>query len=91
MFATCSDASMNAPYGPTYRDIRVILRNGTVHPGRATSDFAKWRCTCRLSWYPLEVACLPPYAETACPSCQRRYKFQPAIDAVKEVDQEIPH
>ena len=81
--ATCSDARMRGQYGPTYRDIRVIVRNGLVHHARATSDVAKWRCTCGLTWYPLEVCCLPPYAATACSSRQRRYEFQPAIDAVK--------
>ena len=82
---------MSGQYGQPYRDTRVILRNGAVHPARATSDLAKWRCTCGLTLYSLEVACLPPYAETACPSCHRRYRFQPDIDAVKEVDQEDPH
>jgi hypothetical protein len=78
-------------YGPAYRDIRVILRSGVVHLARATAYLARWRCTCGLRLDPLEVVCLAPYVATVCPVCHRCYEFQPALDAVKEVDPVDPH
>jgi hypothetical protein len=71
---------------PLFCDIRVVLRNGTIQLGRETTDHASWRCVCRLQLRALTVTTRPPYTETTCPSCQRRYKFEPADNAVVETE-----
>ena len=77
-------------YDETFRDIRVILRDGTVQPARSSTNHVEWRCVCQLQTTALTVSCKPPYPDTICPSCQRRYKFRPPIDAVAEIDQDDP-
>lgn len=76
-------------YTAQFRDIRVILRNGVVRPGRATADHASWRCVCRWQILSLKTPAQPPYPEMVCHACQRRYTFQPALDAVEEMESSL--